>query len=245
MPAESNKQGTILVVDDDRAHRTMLRTLLGGWGYAVSEADDGARAIEKVHERPYDLVLMDVRMVNVSGLEALPEIKHYNPAIPVLIMTAYSSVETAVDALKKGAYDYLTKPLDFDEAINAIDLCHKLGIWTYGNFIIGFPEQTAESIERTAQFAVNSGLDMISVYIRLTVIQLATPDAMRGRVSAVNSVAINASNELGDFRAGVTAAVIGTVPAVLAGGAATLAVTALCAWLFPQMRRIDRLDEVR
>jgi len=68
---------------------------------------------------------------------------------------------------------------------------------------------------------------------------------MRGRVSAVNSVAINASNELGDFRAGVTEAAIGTVPAVLAGGAATLAVTALWAWLFPEMRKVDRLDAVR
>ena len=64
---------------------------------------------------------------------------------------------------------------------------------------------------------------MVSVYIRLTLIQLATPDEMRGRVSAVSAVAINASNELGDFRAGVMAAGIGTVPAVLVGGAATLA----------------------
>jgi predicted MFS family arabinose efflux permease len=96
-----------------------------------------------------------------------------------------------------------------------------------------------------AALAVYGAADMISVYIRLTLIQLATPDAMRGRVSAVNAVAINASNELGDFRAGVTAALIGSAPAVLAGGAATLAVTALWTWLFPQMRQVDRLDEVR
>ncbi len=92
---------------------------------------------------------------------------------------------------------------------------------------------------------VYGAADMVSVYIRLTVIQLATPDAMRGRVSAVNAVAINASNELGDFRAGVMAAAIGTVPAVLAGGAVTLAVTALWARAFPDMRRIDRLEDVR
>ena len=105
----------ILVVDDDDAHRTMLRTLIGGWGYAVSEADDGSTAIQMVQEQSYDLVLMDVRMVKVSGLEALDEIKTYNPAIPVIIMTAYSSVETAVEALKQGAHDYLTKPLDFEK----------------------------------------------------------------------------------------------------------------------------------
>jgi two-component system response regulator HydG len=105
----------ILVVDDDNAHRTMLRTLVGGWGYNIEEADDGAGAIAKVQEQSYDLILMDVRMVKVSGLEALQKIKSYNPAIPIIIMTAYSSVETAVEALKKGAHDYLTKPLDFDK----------------------------------------------------------------------------------------------------------------------------------
>ena len=106
---------TILIVDDDRAHRTMLRALLSGWGYVVTEAEDGGIAIEAVRERPFDAILMDIRMVRISGLEALTEIKRFNPAIPVIIMTAFASVETAVDALKKGAYDYLTKPLDFDE----------------------------------------------------------------------------------------------------------------------------------
>ena len=109
------KQNTVLVVDDDSAHRTMLTTLIGGWGYAVSEADDGSKAIEKVKATFFDLVLMDVRMVKVSGLEALETIKSHNPAIPVIIMTAYSSIETAVKALKQGAHDYLTKPLDFDK----------------------------------------------------------------------------------------------------------------------------------
>jgi len=108
-------KNTILVVDDDLAHRTMLRTLLGGWRYDITEADDGQRAIEAVHQKPFDLILMDIRMIKVSGLEALSEIKRFNPAIPVVIMTAYASVETAVKALKEGAYDYLTKPLDFDE----------------------------------------------------------------------------------------------------------------------------------
>jgi two-component system response regulator HydG len=110
-----NNRNNILVVDDDNAHRIMLRTLMGGWGYEVSEADDGAAAIDRVKEQSYDLVLMDVRMVRVSGLEALAQIKLYNPAIPVIIMTAYSSVDTAVKALKQGAHDYLTKPLDFDK----------------------------------------------------------------------------------------------------------------------------------
>jgi two-component system response regulator HydG len=114
-------ESTILVVDDDSAHRTMLRTLIGGWGYAVTEADDGSTAVEKIKETAFDLVLMDVRMVKVSGLEALETIKALNPSIPVIIMTAFSSVETAVKALKQGAHDYLTKPLDFDKLRLTID----------------------------------------------------------------------------------------------------------------------------
>jgi two-component system, NtrC family, response regulator HydG len=112
---------TILVVDDDSAHRAMLLTLLSGWGYAVVDVDDGEAAIREVQERPFDLILMDIRMIKVSGLEALAAIKDFNPAIPIIIMTAYASVETAVNALKKGAYDYLTKPLDFTELRYAME----------------------------------------------------------------------------------------------------------------------------
>jgi two-component system response regulator HydG len=81
----------------------------------VTEADDGQAAVDLVAQAAFDLILMDIRMLKVSGLEALPAIRELNPAIPILIMTAYSSVETAVAALKAGAYDYLTKPLDFDK----------------------------------------------------------------------------------------------------------------------------------
>lgn len=111
----SKTKSTILIVDDDNSHRHMLKTLLGKWGYAPEEADDGQVAVDLVSGKPYDLVLMDIRMIKVSGLEALREIKIINPAIPVIIMTAYSSVESAVEALKNGAYDYLTKPFDFDK----------------------------------------------------------------------------------------------------------------------------------
>ena len=107
-------QPHILVVDDDQAHRSMLRTMLRSWGYQVHEADDGDAAIEAVHEQSFDAVLTDVRMARVDGIAALRGILEYNPALPVLLMTAYSSVETAVEALRIGAYDYLIKPLDFD-----------------------------------------------------------------------------------------------------------------------------------
>ena len=92
----------------------MLRTVLRGWGYATDEADDGDTAVEKVKERAYDAVLSDVRMARMDGISAIREILHHNPSIPVLVMTAWQSVETAVAALRLGAYDYLEKPLDFD-----------------------------------------------------------------------------------------------------------------------------------
>jgi two-component system, NtrC family, response regulator HydG len=104
----------ILVVDDDPGHLTALKTIIKSWGYTVFLADDGTHAVENVKERPFNLILMDVRMAQMSGIEALKKIKNYNPAIPILIMTAYSSVDSAVEALKAGAYDYLTKPLDFE-----------------------------------------------------------------------------------------------------------------------------------
>ena len=84
------------------------------------------------------------------------------------------------------------------------------------------------------------GADEISVYIRHMLIQLETPDAIRGRVSAVNAVFIGASNELGEFESGVTAKLFGLIPAVVLGGVATLVVTGLCMRWFPSLRRIDR-----
>ena len=105
----------ILVVDDDSGHLMTLKTIIKSWGFTAEGIDDGMKAVQKVREAPYDLILMDVRMALMNGIEALQQIKAYNPSIPILIMTAYSSVETAVSAMKAGAYDYLTKPLDFDE----------------------------------------------------------------------------------------------------------------------------------
>ena len=105
---------SILVVDDDDAHRSMLRTMLRSWGFTVEEATDGDEAVERVRERAFDAVLSDVRMARMDGIHALKAMLEYNPALPVVLMTAYSSVETAVDALRLGAYDYLVKPLDFD-----------------------------------------------------------------------------------------------------------------------------------
>ena len=105
----------ILVVDDERSHRQMIEAVLSAEGYEIAQADNGRAAINAVSEKFYDLIIMDIRMPELGGIDALKEIKTISPGIPIIIMTAYASVGTAVDALKSGASDYLTKPLDIEE----------------------------------------------------------------------------------------------------------------------------------
>ena len=93
--------------------------------------------------------------------------------------------------------------------------------------------------------ALLGAADMVSVFVRSALVQLATPDAMRGRVSAVNMVFIGASNELGEFESGLTAQWLGTVPAVVVGGIGTLLVVAIWAWRFPALRRVNQLNDAR
>jgi two-component system response regulator HydG len=105
----------ILVVDDEASHRKMIEAVLSDEGYEIKQAEDGQAAIEAVEKGFFDLILMDIRMARISGIEALKQIKEISSGIPIIIMTAYASVDSAVEALKSGAYDYLTKPLDIDE----------------------------------------------------------------------------------------------------------------------------------
>jgi two-component system response regulator HydG len=105
----------ILVVDDDDAHRAMLAALLAADGHQVSQADDGDVACREVERTFFDLVLMDMRMKRMHGDAAQKRMAEINPALPVVIMTAYASVRSAVEALKAGAQDYLTKPIDPEE----------------------------------------------------------------------------------------------------------------------------------
>jgi len=107
----------ILIVDDEATHLRMLETVLEAEDYETATASDGQSAINAVEEGFYDLILMDIRMARMGGIEALEKMKTLNPEIPIIMMTAYSSVATAVQAMKSGAYDYLTKPLDIDELI--------------------------------------------------------------------------------------------------------------------------------
>jgi len=109
-----NNKLTLLLVDDDVAHRTMLKAHLAGEGYQIVEADDGDVGVHLVKQRNIDLVLLDLKMKRMGGMEALAEILQLKPELPVIIITAFSSVENAVAAIKEGAFDYVTKPIDSD-----------------------------------------------------------------------------------------------------------------------------------
>jgi hypothetical protein len=114
------------------------------------------------------------------------------------------------------------------------------GVAVFGIATIGFGLSTNLILACVCLFILGAA-DMISVFIRSTLVQFDTPDAMRGRVAAVNSVFIGASNELGEFESGAMAAAIGTVPAVVFGGFGTLVVCGLWMRWFPELRYRDRL----
>lgn len=102
----------ILVVDDKDSMRDMLTETLLEEGHTVDAADTGARALDLIRNKSYDLVLTDLKMPDVSGLEVLDGVKEIDNDISVIVMTAYGTIEDAVTAMKKGAYDFITKPFD-------------------------------------------------------------------------------------------------------------------------------------
>src|ERR1700691_1273052 len=104
----------ILLVEDKSELRAMLRKALERAGYLVEEAPDGTAAIQKERARRYLVVITDFKMPGASGLEVLRETKSADPTIPVLLLTAFGSVEEAVTAMKEGAFDFLQKPVDLD-----------------------------------------------------------------------------------------------------------------------------------
>jgi two-component system response regulator HydG len=115
-----NDKKSLLIVDDDIAHRTMLRILLD-WQYEIFEAGDGSTAIEEAGKRHFDLILMDIRMPEVSGLEALDQIRSRRADVSIVMMTAYFSDEIADQTKDRGAFDCLGKPFDFEELKQTIE----------------------------------------------------------------------------------------------------------------------------
>jgi DNA-binding NtrC family response regulator len=115
------KKISILVVEDGRSQREMLRDFLRKEGHTVGEAENGEKAVQRVREGHYDLLLLDYKMPGMDGMHVLQAVKGINPEIDVVIITAYGTIETAVDAMKAGALDYITKPIEFEELLLLVD----------------------------------------------------------------------------------------------------------------------------
>lgn len=111
----------ILVVDDDTAMREMLVSLFRDRGYRVQEACSAAEALEKAGDEPFDVILSDIRMARKTGIEMLCELRELRPDTPVVLMTAFGSIDSAVESMRAGAFDYITKPFEPDAVLLTVE----------------------------------------------------------------------------------------------------------------------------
>jgi len=112
---------SVLVVEDGHSQREILRDFLRDEGHDVSEAESGEKALKQLRANYFDLLLIDYKMPGMDGMELLKGVKRINPEVDVIMMTAYGTIETAVQAMKAGAVDYVTKPIELDELLILID----------------------------------------------------------------------------------------------------------------------------
>ncbi len=114
-------QGGILLVDDEDAVRESLGSWLREDGYRVDTAPDGRAALDKLRENAYDIMLIDLKMPGLDGIQVLVEAKKEHPNLIAILITAYATVETAVQAMQQGAHDYLVKPFDPEELSQLVE----------------------------------------------------------------------------------------------------------------------------
>jgi two-component system response regulator AtoC len=111
----------ILVVEDDTAMRDLLKEALSDGGYAVEGAAGGRAGVERIRQGGVDLVVSDVKMPDMDGLDMLREIKAVTPSPHVITITAFGSIDTAIRAVKLGAFDYITKPFEIDQLLLSVE----------------------------------------------------------------------------------------------------------------------------
>ena len=109
--------GSILIVDDEKAQRAILQTILKKEGYRIEEAPSAREALQKLAESEFDLILTDLKMPGISGMELLETVLTENPQQAVVLMTAHGTIDSAVSAMRIGAFDYLEKPLERDNLL--------------------------------------------------------------------------------------------------------------------------------
>src|SRR6218665_3307751 len=110
----------ILIIDDEKAIRKTLVEILSFEGYKIDEAGDGEEGLKRFKEKNYDVVLCDIKMPKIDGLEFLDKAGETNPDVPIIMISGHGTIETAVEAVKKGAYDYISKPPDLNRLLITI-----------------------------------------------------------------------------------------------------------------------------
>ena len=123
MPSDTRKfakSPRILIVDDDAGQRSLLNSFLKSQGFDTETADSGERALETLRGGEFQMMISDVRMPGISGLETLRRARELNATLPVLLVTAYTDIRDAVGAMRDGAVNYLAKPIDLDELLLTI-----------------------------------------------------------------------------------------------------------------------------
>jgi MFS family permease len=211
-----------------------------------AHVDSGASRLERVAEgvrfvrhRPVVLgaISLDLFAVLLGGATALlpvyaRDILHVGP-IGLGVLRSGPAVGAAIMAFSLARWPIVRH--------TGVTMFLAVAVFGIATVVFGVSRDFTVSLVALATLGAS---DMISVFVRSALIQYATPDAMRGRVSAVSMLFIGASNELGEFESGITAAWFGTIPAVVLGGIGTLAVVAGWMWLFPPLRTVDRLADV-
>lgn len=169
---------TILVIDDERAIRNTLKDILSFEGFEVEEAADGAEGLEMIKAKDYNCILCDVKMPKMDGIEVLEKVKELKPDVPFVVISGHGNIETAVDAVKKGAFDFISKPPDLNRLLITIRNAMDRGS------LVTETKQLRKRISRSAQMI---GSSAAMKHIHDTIAKVAATDA-RVLITGANGV---------------------------------------------------------
>lgn len=169
---------TILVIDDEKAIRNTLKDILSFEGFEVEEAADGLEGLEMIKAKDYDCILCDVKMPKMDGLEVLDKVKEIKPDIPFVVISGHGNIETAVDAVKKGAFDFISKPPDLNRLLITIRNAMDKGS------LVSETKQLRKRISRSSQMI---GSSTAMQHIHQTIEKVAATDA-RVLITGANGV---------------------------------------------------------
>lgn len=153
-----------MVVDDEEGIRDVLKEFLEKKGYYVETIGDSRQVIDRVKSKQFDIILVDLKMPDISGLDLLKAIRQFDADIAVIIMTGYASLETAIQAIREGAYDYITKPFRLEEIYITIkNACEKIFLKQQHRTFIDELRQARETANKGVDNARNENDEILSI----------------------------------------------------------------------------------